>query len=133
MQQLTKSLGSFTWAMSLFGVQQSLNIFRPPPSSARGPHPATEAFRALTDATVQQLGPTAQQTFQTVDNLQRQMLDLGLSLATLGLLSRNGSLGSLAQRTAGQLQQLGNCACAQSGSSAPTGWGPVPIDGNGAA
>jgi hypothetical protein len=128
MQQLTKSLGSFTWAMSLFGLQQTVNLFRPV-SPQSGVHPATAAFQSLTDATVGQLGNTTQRTFQVVDGLQRQLVDVGLSIATLGLLPRGGSMdsfGEMAQRTMGQFQQCCSGTPAQPQSSQTTGWGPVP-------
>src|SRR5690348_736904 len=110
MQQLTKSLGSFGWAISLFGVQQALNLFRPV-SRESGMHPTTTAFQALTEATVSQLGATTQRTFLAVDGLQRRFLDMGFSLLGPAMPARDGSASfwsDTVQRAASRAQTWSN-------------------------
>jgi hypothetical protein len=83
MREFTKSMMSYTWAMSLFGVQQMANIFRP---SA-----ATESFDNVTEATEDEFGGALKATFRAGDNLQRGLVDLTFSLFTLGMFDRRGA------------------------------------------
>lgn len=134
MVELTKSLGRFTWAMSLFGTQQALNLTRPVYREA-GMHPATEAFRVLTDATVSQLGETTRQTFQTVDRIQGQLLDIGFSIVSPSNPpghEATAPLRDFVQKTALRFQDWGNNLCPKSRSAQTTGWGPVPTADHGA-
>jgi hypothetical protein len=124
MQKFTKSMGSFGWAMSLFGIQQTLNLFKPVCRDS-GMHPTTSAFQALTSATVNQLGATTQRTFQAVDGIQRQMLDLGFSLVWPVRNGTTSSWSDVAQQTASRAQSWAG-AGPSSRSDEPTGWGPVP-------
>ena len=126
MQQLARSMCSFTWAMSLFGVQQSMNMVRPV-SPESGAHPATEAFRALTDASVSQLGETMQIAFQGVDRLQQRLLDVGLSgltLGTPGAAMKGASQAVNPLRRPSKMFSTGGFFGL--GENSPTGWGPIP-------
>jgi len=74
MREFTKSMTSFSWALSLFGLKQMANIFTP---ADRGqPHPATEAFNEITRCAEEQLGQTLRSTFETGDRLQRGVVDM---------------------------------------------------------
>lgn len=75
MRELTKSIGSFSWAMSLFGAKQMLNLLRP----AR----ATEAFDSVTRETEHQLDDALRATFQAGDRIQRSLVDLTFGVFTL--------------------------------------------------
>ena len=96
MRDLTKSVASYTWAMSLFGVAQVANLLKP--------SQATKAFDHVTQATEDELGDVLKATFTVGDNLQRKLIDMSFSVVTLG--------GVLSQ--------------APTSPAAPTGWGPVP-------
>lgn len=87
MRELTKSLFSFSWAMSLFGVQQMVNLTKP--------DKAAQAFDAVTDAAVAGFEGVTKAAFQTGDRLQQQMVDL-----TLGMFSRDALEPSRLMRTA---------------------------------
>jgi hypothetical protein len=76
MRELTKSMLSYTWAVSMFGVQQMTNLF----ASGNGKplSKATAAFNQVTGATLEQMGDTMRATFRAGDQLQRGMVDLML-------------------------------------------------------
>ena len=59
MQELTKSMFSYTWAMSLFGAQQMLNLL--------SPSKAAKAFEGVTSATERELGQSLQSVFRAGD------------------------------------------------------------------
>jgi hypothetical protein len=85
MREFTKSMMSYTWAMSLFGVQQMVNVFRP--------SDATESFDNVTDATRDELGDALRSAFRAGDNLQRGMVDLTFGVFTLGMFDGRGRNG----------------------------------------
>ena len=68
MREFTKSMMSYTWAMSLFGVQQMFNALRP--------SKAAESFDHVTEATEEELGRSLQSAFRAGDDLQRRLLDI---------------------------------------------------------
>jgi hypothetical protein len=83
MRDFTKSMMSYTWAMSVFGVQQMVNIFRP--------SQATESFDNVTEATRDEFGDGFRAAFRAGDNLQRGMVDLAFGMFGLGLFNGNGN------------------------------------------
>jgi hypothetical protein len=74
-RDLTKSMLSFSWAVSLFGVQQLTNTLLPQKPS-QPTHRATAAFNAVTQATEEQLDNVLKGVFKAGDTLQRGMVDL---------------------------------------------------------
>jgi hypothetical protein len=88
MREFTKSLMSYTWAMSLFPVQQMINILTP--QGQRPNHPATEAFNNVAGAARDEFGRTLESTFRVGDNVQRAAVDAMFSVLTLGGLNRGG-------------------------------------------
>ena len=86
MREFTKSMMSYTWAMSLFGVQQMANAFRP--------SKATESFDNVTKATRDEFGGALRATFRAGDNLQRGLVDLTFSVFTLGMFNGRGASGT---------------------------------------
>ena len=82
MREFTKSMMSYTWAMSLFGVQQMFNAFRP--------SKAAESFDNVTEATREEFGEALKATFRAGDNLQQGVVDLTFSVFTLGMFDRGG-------------------------------------------
>jgi hypothetical protein len=147
MRELTRSMASFSWAMSLFGVEQMANLI--------SPRRAADAFGAVARSAQGTLGPGLRSAFQTGDRLQGAMIDFSFGLVGLGP-SRNGNGGATAAPTAGSgpatgtagsgasglLSQVGNLAfgliqmgidtvynatgTAWQQQKGLSGWGPVP-------
>lgn len=116
MRELTKSIGSFSWAMSLFGAKQMLNALQP--------SRATDAFDTVTRETERQLGDALRATFQAGDRIQRSLVDLTFGMAGLGALDP-GRWGQAASQMAGGAAeamaatgQLAGQAMSAAGSSA---------------
>jgi hypothetical protein len=102
MREFTKSMMSYTWAMSLFSVQQIVNVFRPAK--------AAESFTCVTKATEEELGGILKATFHAGDNLQRGVVDMTFGMLTLGMLDRGGAsraTSDVAQQTGEALRQGG--------------------------
>ena len=80
MRELAKSIGSFSWALSLFGVQQLVNLAKQP---VPGPgHQATADLDAVTPAVEQRLGGSFKRSFAAGDRWQRNVTDLVYGVAT---------------------------------------------------
>jgi hypothetical protein len=148
MREFTKSMTSYTWAMSVFGFQQMVNVFRP--------GRATESFNNVTKATEDEFGDALKATFRAGDNLQKGFVDVTFGVLTLGMFNGGGTGATREDRpqagdavrqggrvvnqavdTIGQsfqaaTQTFGIIAQSITGSgcggsrSQPTGWGPVP-------
>lgn len=75
MQDLTKSVMSFSWAMSLFGAKQAANLLTPrdPGSMA---HSAATAFDNVTQAAASELGESFGAAYKSGDQFQRGMVDM---------------------------------------------------------
>lgn len=85
MREITKSMMSLSWAMSLFGLRQMTCMLMP--QSWRS---ASSSFDAVTRCTEDQFGSTTDSLFRAGDNLQRGLVDLMFSMFTFGLAGRNG-------------------------------------------
>ncbi len=144
MRELTKSIFSFSWAMSLFGLQQTTNLLTPAK--------AVEAFDAVREAAEGQLPGALQTTFNAGDKLQRSAVDLTLGMFTGEALNPNkwirmasdaakqsaeavtkGVQGvtSTARQAAATAAAQGpgagtGSAPATGGASQRQGWGPMP-------
>jgi hypothetical protein len=108
MREFTKSMMSYTWAQSLFGVQQVLNIF----SSAQPQqeHPVTEGFNSVAGCAGEQMGDAMRATFRAGDNIQRAVVDVmfgALTLGTSGCGSRCGGRQGGAAPDAGRREGQG--------------------------
>ena len=101
MREFTKSMTSYTWAMSLFGLQQMVNAFRPAK--------ATESFNNVTKATEEQFGEALKATFRVGDNVQKGLVDVTFGVLTLGMLDRGGAgtTADIARQTGEALRQSG--------------------------
>lgn len=101
MREFTKSMTSYTWAMSLFGLQQMLNVFNPTK--------ATESFNNVTKATEDQFGGALKATFRAGDNLQKGLVDVTCGVLTLGMLDglSAGATSDMARQTGEALRQGG--------------------------
>jgi hypothetical protein len=82
MRDLTKSVTSYTWAMSVFSVQQMFNLLGLGGSGSW--NRSTRAFNNVTEATAQEMGDTMRAVFRSGDTLQRGMVDLFLAPFSLG-------------------------------------------------
>jgi hypothetical protein len=148
MREFTKSMMSYTWAMSLFGVQQMANALRP--------SKATESFDNVTKATRDEFGEALRATFRAGDNLQRGLVDLTFNVFTLGMFDRRGASGATSDigrqsaeafrqgaRAMGQAAQGAASAAADaarqgagwaaSAGEQAQGWGPVPPPASGSS
>lgn len=82
MRELTKSTLSYTWATSLFGVQQAVNLLAP----SDWPRPGREAsgaFFSVKQATQNQFGDLVFGAFQIGDEVGRGLTDLFFDTLTL--------------------------------------------------
>jgi hypothetical protein len=114
MRELTKSVFSASWAMSLFGVQQMVNLADP----AR----AARAFDSVAQAAATGFDGVTRAAYETGDRLQRQMVD-----ATLGLFGCCGDRDGREGRTASAGAANGSAARA-----APSrAQGPAPASSPG--
>jgi hypothetical protein len=105
MRELIKSVNSYTWAMSLFGLKQMENMLSN--NRGEGQSPATKAMDDVTGATRSQLGPTLDSIFRTGDALQRWTTDATLFMM-FPVLMIMGSNGGSTQETAGKDEQPGD-------------------------
>ena len=147
MRELTKSIFSFSWAMSLFGIQQTTNL--------TSPDKAAKALNSVTEATGAQLTDVLKSTFDAGDKLQRNAVDMTMGMMTGEALNPNKWMRMASdaakqsaeavtkgvQGVTSTVQQAASSATAQ-GSSAGTGsapdtggastasprqgWGPMP-------
>jgi hypothetical protein len=116
MREFTKSMMSYTWAMSMFSVQQMVNLLTP--QGGRQNHPATDAFNNVSQCTVEEMGDAMRATFRLGDNIQRGLVDLTFGVLTLGAANRGGGGrdgagqwgGGEARQGGGYGQQASNAA-----------------------
>jgi len=141
MRELTKSLFSFSWAMSLFGIQQTANLM--------SPEKVAKAFDSVSDAAREQFTDAVKTAFNAGDKLQRSALDL-----TMGMMTRDGAspnkwlrmasdaakqsaeaVNKGVQGVASTVRQAASTATDHDGSNAAgaaasgsqrQGWGPMP-------
>jgi hypothetical protein len=82
MRELTKAALSYTWAMSLFGVQQAANLLTP--GDVREPtRRANDAFFSVKQSAENELGDLAFGAFQIGDEVQRGLTNLFFDILTL--------------------------------------------------
>ena len=139
MREFTKSIFSFSWAMSLFGVQQTANLM--------SPDKAAKAFNSVTEATEAQFADALKTTFNAGDKLQRNAVDMTLGMFTGEALNPNkwmrmasdaakqsaeavtkGVQGvtSTVQQAASTATAQGSGSASGTGASQRQGWGPMP-------
>jgi len=80
MRDLTKSFFSFSWTMSLLGLEQLTNLLSEDRSGNRRERMA-KAFDAVTDATVEQLGERTSSLYESGNKLQCETIDLMFDLS----------------------------------------------------
>jgi hypothetical protein len=128
-RDLTKSMLSFSWAMSLFGVEQLTNTLIPQRPS-QPTHRATTAFTAVTQAAEEQLSGVLKGAFKAGDTLQRGMVDI-----MFGFLSLEAFNPSQTMRMTSDMMRQTTEAVGQSFQKSTTepqpqaGWGPMSAAG----
>lgn len=73
MREFTKSAVSFSWALSLLGVDQAMNLVRP------GQKSKGNVFDPITQVAVNQLDDSMRAMYRFGDNLQTRMCDMAFS------------------------------------------------------
>src|SRR5215510_14825599 len=92
MRAFTKSVLSYTWATSLFGLQETARFLLP--QTWFETDRVAKPFERITKATAEELGSVAGSTFRIGDNLQRGSVDLVSTFLTLGGASGSDASGS---------------------------------------
>jgi hypothetical protein len=82
MRNFTKSVGSFSWAMSIFGAQQVANMLR-------GRNDLSEAADSLTQSAAEQIGEMPLALFLLGDSIQREATDMSFGLMTRAAVNPN--------------------------------------------
>jgi hypothetical protein len=136
MRELTRSVASFSWALSLFGVGQVANLL--------SPRRAADALGSVARAAEGTLGPGLRSAFQTGDRLQQAVVDVSFRLAGQGSTPPSNTPGGSAVGSASPdlLSQAGNlvfellqlgvttvynvAGTAWQQQQGLPGWGPVP-------
>ena len=98
MRELTKSIGSFSWALSLFGVRQMAN--------AMNPKRAEEAFDHVTTAAEGELGDFLRSAFQMGDQMQRGFVDMTLGMFSAASLDPGSWGRTLSDMTSGATRAM---------------------------
>ena len=102
MRDLTKSALSYTWAISLFGVQQATNLLAPP--DRRTPtRKANDAFFSVKQSAENQFGDLVFGAFQIGDEVQRGLTNLFFDALTLRALDPR-YISNLTSQVAAQAQ-----------------------------
>jgi hypothetical protein len=119
LRDLTKSMISFSWGMSLFGTKQLVNLLTP--------ERATTAFNAVTRATEDQLGDVLKGAFRAGDQLQKGMVDMTFSFLTLEVFnpSQMMKMASDTMRQTMGAPGQGPQGTPSGSQERTTGWGPA--------
>ncbi len=137
MRELTKSMMSFSWAMSLFGLKQAANLLMPQTWGQ-----AASSLNGVSSTTEGQLGQTLRSLYRAGDSMQKGMVDM-----MFGMIGSGGTWNpaAWAPGATGAMRTGADAICqtAQAGvdlmqrstqavPSAPqpqSGWGPIPAPG----
>src|ERR1051325_2992611 len=88
MRELAKSAARYTWAMSIFGVQQAANVLTL--SNGRQPgHRANAAFFSVEQAAENEFDDLVFAAFQVGDEVQRGLTDIFFDTLTLQAFTPN--------------------------------------------
>jgi len=125
MREFTKAAVSFTWALSLFGVKQALDIMTPPGDQTT--HPATDAFNKLAPSAQGLFGQTLKSAFEAGDRVQRSVVDQVFAWLP-GTVDERAGHGGRATDSCSKCAEKGDVHARTVGASAGDGWGPVMED-----
>lgn len=144
MREFTKSIFSFSWALSLFGIQQTANLL--------SPDKVATAFDSVTHATEEQICGGLKTTFDAGDKLQRNAVNFMCGFLSGEMLnpsrmmrmttdvarasmdavtqSAQGMTSTLRQTTSAVTQQNPRMETPPGAGAAsveePQSWGPIP-------
>ena len=149
MRDFTKSVMRYTWAMSLFGVQQ-VTKFVSSAGQNQQPHQATKSFNKVGDAAGTELEESMKNLFESGDKMQQEATDLMFSVFSPGVMNAGsinqtlskmgnqstevfkngmGVMGKMMEGFGGFASGMFGMRSRCAGSEKPseqTGWGPVP-------
>jgi hypothetical protein len=130
MRELAKSMMSYTWTMSMFGMQQAINLMTPMQGSGQCSK-AAQAFDAVNEATCKTFDAGVRQAYQTGKSMQGGFIDMMFGAFMAGGCDpgRVMQMGVDAMRRMGGMgtQTAGTADPAASGPTSGTGdWGPMP-------
>jgi len=134
MREIAKSMMSYTWAMSMFGVQQAINLMTPVQGAGQSAKTA-QAFDNVTEAATKTFDTSIMQAFNAGTSLQNGMIDMMFG----GFLAGGCDPGRLMRMGTDAMRTMGGMASSPSGpsptsDSAPSSgpassgsdWGPMP-------
>jgi hypothetical protein len=141
MRELTKSLGSTSWALSLWGAQQLFSVVQQPIPNNN--HPAAQSLGALSQGAESQLQGVFRRAYEAGDRVQRSAVDLAFNMVGPEALNPNRWLAlssEVVRQSAAAARALlpsgpdgsssqtsSSSGAASSGCSGqPCGWGPMP-------
>jgi hypothetical protein len=131
MRELTKSMLGYGWAMSVFGLQQMVNLLTPVDGDPCGK--AAHSFDNVTEATAQTFGGAVKEAYKAGDSLQRGTLDIMFGGWAAGGLDPNSWLraGADAVKKAADFgRSTAESASQAAGFSPGNSAGPKPAPAN---
>jgi hypothetical protein len=139
MKELSKSILSFSWALSLIGIKQAASMVTP---GSRAPS-TSAVFDPITETAVGQLDESMKGIFRSGEAMQGKMVDMMFGMFTPGNWSAMRSAGNCGRNAAAGFTPPPPSAAGPGfgpGPSAPppvtnattagssAGWGPMPGD-----
>jgi hypothetical protein len=135
MRELARSMMSYTWAMSMFGVQQAINMVTPVQGADQSARTA-QAFDNVTDATTKTFDGSIMQAYKTGNSLQAGMIDMMFGGFMAGgcdpsRLMRMGSdamrkMSGMASRPPAGASSAPDSGPSNASASSGSDWGPMP-------
>jgi len=130
MRELSKSMLSFSWALSLLGMKQAMNLLRP----STGSQGAANVLDPITQTVVGQLDESMKGIFRSGDNMQSKAVDMMASMLNPGdwmsPCRRTTSNGFTAPQSSESPPRT-PVAATPASAGGPEGWAPMPEDNPG--
>ena len=117
MRELTKAVGSFSWALSLFAARQGLSLLRQP--FPRADHAAARGLRSRGGERRRAAGGWLRGVYDAGDRAQRGFVDLLFGAVEVRGLRRPPPVSAPGSRSR-RLRPAGRRG------PRPVGWGPMP-------
>ena len=95
MRELAKSVFSFSWAISLLGIDQAVNLVRP------GQQSKGDVFTPIVQVAVNELDESMKAIYRFGDNVQTRMVDMAFSWNPLRSMTNCGPCSVQAGGTTG--------------------------------
>lgn len=130
MRELTKSIGRFSLAFTVFGAQQATSFLRRPVPTAD--HPGTRDLSAASGGIEGQLDGYFLRVFEAGDRVQRSAIDWTFGVATgdaldpKKLVRLSADVVRASTDAMGQVVAVGTRSEGCGGGGEPCGWGPMP-------